>query len=173
MDENGADIYSKYEVKVQIYILKGLVNSEHYWVYDSSLPDHVTQVFSRVSAQVTIQPGIYSSSGPCNDLNICYTVDSSGELTSKPIIMWKNPYLKLYVTRRLTLKNIIFDGADIVTQLYAYDMSEPVVYHIDAISQKSRYCIDETTSTDDISVVPNPSFPEGNDDLFLYVRTNL
>ena len=144
---------------MNIFILKGTVKSEHYWVYNSSIPSFVTRVFNRVSAQVTIQAAIYSSKGSCNDTALCYVPDSNGLLSEKPIIMWKNPDLKFYVTRSLTLKNIIFDGADIVPQNGSNIYAKSATFHANSISVKSRYCLDQSIG-DSISLVPNPAYPE-------------
>lgn len=161
VSESGADIYSKSEVIVNIYLLKG-TTQEHYWVFDSALPDHVIKVFNRVSAQVTIQPAIYSANGPCNDAAICYTLNSTGQLPEKPLVMWKNPYLRFYVTRSLTISNIIFDGADMVTKLNAYSYNQAAVFHPNSTTQKARFCLQANDSSSNWTLIPNPDYPQGN-----------
>ena len=151
-----------------ILILKGKVKSEHYWAYNSTFPSHVTRVFHRVSAQVTIQAAIYSATGTCNDPDVCYTLSSDGTLATKPLIMWKNPDLRIYVTRSLTLKNIILDGADIVTYSGSITAGKLAVLHPNATSVKARYCLDEST-LDNISLTPNPDYPEST----LFVPTGI
>ena len=160
VDANGADIYSKAEVQVDIYILKGTVNQEHYWVHNTSMPDHVMKVFDRVSAQVTIQAAIYSATGSCYNPTICYSLDSKGQLSTKPVVMWKNPYLRFYATRSLTIKNIIFDGADIVTYTGAYTAGRIAVLHPNSTTVNARFCMEQTSSSGQITLVPNPSYPQ-------------
>lgn len=160
MNASGADIYSKSEVQVDIYLLNGVVNQEHYWVFNSNISDHVINVFDRVSAKVTIKAAIYSAYGPCNNSTICYTLDSTGQLTNKPLVMWKNPYLRFFVTRSMTVKNVIFDGADIVTYLDAYTTGKVAVLHPNSTTQKARFCIQQNISNSSWVLVPNPDYPQ-------------
>lgn len=165
VSDTGANIYNYKEIQLKILLLKGLVNSEHYWVYDSTLPIHVYRPFNRVSAQVTIAAAIYSGTGTCNDPAICYTMGSDGKLTEKPLVMWKNPYLQFYVTRNLTIQNIIFDGADIVMKKGGFGAGAAANLHPNSIATKARFCLDQSTvtsTTTTISVVPNPDYPQGN-----------
>lgn len=141
--------------------MKGVNATEHYWLNDSTLPDHVIRVFRRVSADVTIKAATYSALGPCNDLTKCYLINTTtGYTTDRPIVMWKNPSLKLYVTKSLKISNVIFDGADISPLNGTMKKSQNAIYHTNATIKKQRYCLDQSTA-DTISLVPNPLYPEG------------
>ena len=129
-------------------------------MFNSELPDHVIKVFNRVSAQVKIQAAIYSATGLCNDATICYTLNSAGQLQEKPLVMWKNQYLRFYVTRSLTISNIIFDGADMVTYLNAYTHSQVAVLHPNSTTLKARFCLQANDSSSNWTLIPNPDYPQ-------------
>jgi len=66
------------------------------------------------------------------------------------------------VTRSLTVSNIIFDGADIVTYLNAYTFGNPAVFHPNSTTQKARFCLQANTSASNWTLVPNPAYPQSN-----------
>lgn len=73
--------------------------------------------------------------------------------------MWKNPYLKLYVTKSLTIKNVIFDGADMVMYTGAYNANGAAKLLDAALTTKGRFCLDQSTE-DTIQLVPNPDYSQ-------------
>ena len=150
-----ADIYSNKEAKIKILLMKGVTTTEHYWVHRAGLASHIVNVFQRLSAEVLIKPATYDALTECNDLAKCYELSAEGNFAIRPIVVWKNPYLRFHVSKKMVWSDVVFDGGDMVPKKEAFSGSDAAVFLAEAITEKQRYCLDQSTA-DAVTIIPNP-----------------
>ena len=92
---------------------------DHYWIQSSSLTAYQTEVFKRLNATWILQPLFTNDSNcPSNHPEYCYDPTVANE--QKASVKFKSSDIVFYVSSKATIKNIIFDGAD----LAFYDTSK-------------------------------------------------
>jgi len=156
---NKIGIYK--EVTVKIYLMKGnthyfvdkLIDSSNSIIFTTLLEDNANanfidpfylRAFDRVSATVTFTPAYLNQDGCISSL-LCFDIDE------KATVYFKSHHLTFFITKEMTIENIIFDGADMFPYVYGVNNTLKLSSHL-YYANVSCTCTEEAicTSTDDL-----------------------